>query len=82
MSSSIEQDLKCMDRMNNIKKIHDKAQRIWRKLNNAIDEKHQYLGRYNGVTIVGVAVLDTLIFQATKRLLRTQKMTFRAINPC
>jgi hypothetical protein len=71
MSPSIEQDLKCMDKINSIKKIHDEALRTWRKLHNAIDEKHQYLARYNGVTILGVAVLDTMIFQATKKLLRT-----------
>jgi hypothetical protein len=82
MSSSIEQDLKCIDRMNSIKKIHDKAQRTWRKLHNAIDEKHHYLARHKGVTIEDVAVLDEIIFRATNGLLWTKKMTFRAINLC
>jgi hypothetical protein len=63
MSSSIGQDLKCIDRMNSIKKIHDKAQRTWRKLHNAIDEKHHYLARHKGVTIEDVAVLDEIIFE-------------------
>ena len=71
MSSSIEQNLTCIDRMNSIKEIHDKAQRTWRKLHNAIDEKHQYLARHKGVNIEVVAVLDEMIFQATKGLPRT-----------
>jgi hypothetical protein len=55
-----------MDRMNSIKRIHNKALRTWRKLHNAIDEKHQYLVRHKGVTIEVVAVLDEMIFQTTK----------------
>jgi hypothetical protein len=57
--------------MYSIKKTHKKAKRTWRKLHNAIDEKHQYLARHKGVTIEVVAVLDTMIFQATKGLSRT-----------
>jgi hypothetical protein len=57
--------------MYSIKKTHKKAKRTWRKLHNAIDEKHQYLARHKGVTIEVVAVLDTMIFQATKGLPRT-----------
>jgi hypothetical protein len=71
MSTSIEQDLKCMDRMDGIKKIHDKAQRTCRKLHNAIDKKHHYLARHKGMTIEVVTVLDTMIFQATKEVPRT-----------